>query len=297
MAWLLVFGLCAFGGTACRTSDKLPDYSPHENLLSVVSEFLLVSPDDPYRQPVGKDLTGQSIARSTLIRLANYENLHPDRLRPEVLFCRAKALELYGDYESAVRNYTEVASYETELKNEAEANADFLDGLLLIYKRDRVSDTLESTISLLREQATDMRKLAERTEDPFQAGLAMREAENLEVRRSELIISNRQMLTDGTTVSLETLETLVKNHRDSKRALEHALRLAEFHQDLAEWEVRMFPPSGPDFSSENFKNHYDSAVDLLYRISQADGRSERIIARHRLDALLALGEQVSDELK
>jgi len=71
--------------------SKIEPYSPHENLLSIAAEFELLDSKDPYRDPPAKELTGQNIARVTLVRLANYEALHPDRFTPEIEFLRARA--------------------------------------------------------------------------------------------------------------------------------------------------------------------------------------------------------------
>ena len=74
--------------------------------------------------------------------------------------------------------------------------------------------------------------------------------------------------------------------------MSHALRLARFHRLLAEEEVRLHPPEELDFSLAKFKEHYDKALDLLYRIAQSDGHRERLIAKHELDALLEFGEWI-----
>ncbi|MCC6548098.1 hypothetical protein IT570_13105 [Candidatus Sumerlaeota bacterium] len=278
--------------TGCTPRQKFEAYSPHENILSIAAEFGLLSSLDPYRDDVGRDLTGQSIARSTLVRLANYEALHPGRLTPEVLAYKGRALELLGEFESAQRNYREAAEYETELKEDCQRRIDALGRLIVAGGIPPANANLEDTINFLGSQAGEYRQLSRSFTDGLYQSLALREAESAELRRSELMIANRHLLIDGEQQAQKALEDLIAGNKESSRSLEHALRLAHYHRELAEEEVRLHQPELGGFSLERFKAHYDAAVDLLYRISQADGRRERLVARHELDALLEYGGQI-----
>lgn len=288
---------CLVLASSCSRNKSLPPYSPHENVLSLTAEFLLLASKDPYRTESGQDLTGQSITRSTLVRLANYEALHPDRLKPEILFLRARALEVLGDYRSAIRNYEECQVFETELRPEAERRSEMLEQIMVAAGSAVATDQLEAQISDLATRATDLRRVARTMEDSYYSSLALREAEQMDVVRAELMATHRYLLPDGERQAIEALEALVNNHRESRRALAHALRLARFHKALAEEEVRINPPEGPGFSVDRFQVHYDRSVDLLYRISQADGRPEKNLARFELDAMLAFGEQIRERAR
>lgn len=287
-----LLGGSLLAATGCQSKPRYQPYSSHENLLSIAAEFGLLSSLDPYRDDPGRDLTGQSVARSTLVRLANYESLHPGRLTPEVLTYKARALELLGEYESAQRNYREAAGYDTELKDDCLRRAEALGKLLIAAGAPPTTNRLEDAIAFLGKQSGEFRQLSQASTDPLYKSLALREAEDSEIRRVELMAANRLLLQDGEQQAQKALEDLVANHRESCRAMEHALRLAHYHRDLAEEEVRLRPPERSGFQLDRFKSHYDQAVDLLYRVSQADGRTERLIARHELDALLEFGEQV-----
>lgn len=278
--------------TACQSRHRFEAYSPHENVLSIAAEFGLLSSLDPYRDEVGRDLTGQSIARSTLVRLANYEALHPGRLTPEVLAYKGRALELLGEYESAQRNYRESAQYDTELKEDCLRRVDALGRLIVAGGAPPAGANLEETINFLGSQSTEYRQLSRSFQDALYQSLALRESESAELRRAELMIANRYLLVDGEQQAQKALEDLIANNKESARSLEHALRLAHYHRELAEEEVRLRQPELSGFSLDRFKTHYDAAVDLLYRISQADGRRERLVARHELDALLEYGGQI-----
>ena len=281
---------------SCSRDPTYISYVPHENVLSVAAEFELASALDPYRDRMGRDLSGQSIARATVVRLANYESLHPGRFTPEVLMYKARAFELLGDLESAARNFREVAEYDTELRAEATRRAELLDGIRILFPEPG-RGSLEALLTELRSQASEGRQRARNMEDRWYRALLQREIEAVEVRRAEIIAANRQLLPDGDNQAVEALAALLSDHRESARALEHALRLARFHRSLAEEEVRINPPDTVWFSAERFKRHHDQATDLLYRISQADGEPERLVARHELDGLLRFGEIVGERMR
>ncbi len=289
---LILFSLL----TSCRSTDRFPPYSPHDNLLSITAEFQLLSARDPYRDGPAPDLTGRNIARATFIRLANYEDLHPGRLTPEVLTLKARALEWLGDYQGSRRAYLDAAEYDSPLRGENLARADYLLELLIILDSPP-PESLEPMIVFMANQARELRALASRAENDILRGIVLREAEAAEVRRAELMAANRWMLPDGEEQALQALTNVVSNHRESHRAMEHALRLARYHKSLAEEEFRIRPPDGLEFNRERFQRHFDAAADLLYRVSQADGRPERKIARHELDALLNFGQMVQEKAR
>lgn len=281
---------------SCARDPVYVSYQPHESLLSVAAEFELTAALDPYRDRPGRDLSGQSIARASLVRFANYESLHPGRFTPELLMYKGRALELLGDYESASRNFREAAEFDTELQDEANRRADKLDRLRVALRepaRGGVQDILDE----LASQAMELREMARGTGDPWYQSIIMREWEATEVRRAELLAANRHLVTDGDNRAAQALGGLLSSHRESARALEHALRLARYHRTLAEEECRLNPPESAWFSAERFRDHYDQAVDLFYRVSQADGEPERLVARHELDALLRFGEIVSERMR
>lgn len=286
---ILVLVLSAAG---CSRKGSYPPYSPHENLLSIASEFQILGASDPYRDPPVLDLLGRNLARSTLLRLANYESLHPGRFTPEVTMLKGRALEWLADYENAERNYLECATVDTELRDEALRRAEFLRRIIAARTAEISVATLEELARALEAQSASFARLQQDFDVPFYKALAQREQEATDVQRAELLVGNRWVFTDGENQAREALAATLSNHRLSHRALSHALRLARFHRELAEQEMRLNPPETVFFDAERFRRHHDAALDLLYRVSQADGRPERIIAKHELDALLALGEQV-----
>jgi hypothetical protein len=279
-------------GTGCRRTGKLGEVTPHDNIVSMVAEFKLLSAADPYGDAIGTDLTGQSIARVTLLRASNHESLYPGRFVPEILTLKGRALELLGEYQSAKRNYDEAAEYDTELREDLRRRVRLLDRFLTTQALAVERSDIAVAARQLQEQAAEFRRLAESVEEQPYRGLALREAEQAEVQRAEMLTAARVFLPDGDAEAQRALEELVANHRGSARAYSHALRLARFHRALAEEEARLRPADRPAFDKDRFKRHYDQAADLLYRVSQADGNPERLAAAHELDALLDWGDSV-----
>ncbi|MBI1293042.1 hypothetical protein GC173_17675 [bacterium] len=288
--WLVPLALVFVVG--CGAKKPAP-YSPHENLLSIAAEFQLLAARDPYAEPEGRDLTGASIARVTLTRAANYEALHPGRFTPEVLVLKARALELMGDYATARRNLQEAASFDTEMKDDCNARARTLDLFILAGGLATPTGDAVQDAKRLADQAAEFRRIASTAAQPYR-GLALREAEESEVRRAELLVAGRLLIPNGEAEAVAALEQLVATHRASARAYAHVMRLARFHRELAEQLARLSPPDRPGFPFEKFRSHFDAASDLLYRVAQADGFPERAVARHELDALLAWGQTIQD---
>ncbi|MBI5154758.1 hypothetical protein HZA57_05930 [Candidatus Poribacteria bacterium] len=275
---------------------RYPAYSPHENLLSVAAEFELLASKDPYRDEAPDELTGRNIARATLVRLANYASLHPGRFAPEVLVLRARAYELLQDYESARRSYLEAAEFDSPLGEDCVRRAALLDELLALGRLAAEASTIEDQPEALTRQATALRRFAERQaeKEPLYSSLALVEAEQAEVSRAELLAANRWLLPDGEQQAIEAFEALVRDHQTSHRSLEHALRLARLYREFAEEEARLHPPRTLSFRAERFATLVDQCTEILYRVSQADGHAERLVAQHELDAVLALREMVME---
>lgn len=289
--FLFAAALLLAGAAGCGRA-KFQPVSPHETLLSIAAEFELLAARDPYVDPPAVELTGQHIARATLVRLANYRSLYPGRFTPEVLVLEGRAYERLADFESARRAFLEAAEEETALGEVALRRAAHLERLLEARHPPTRSGSLEDLLRSLQEQARACLRLAEEFDDPLYAALARVEAEQAQVRRAELLAVNRWVLPDGEAQALEAFRQLLATHSRSHRALEHALRLARYHRELAEEEIRMHPPGTIDFDRARVIGLIDQSLDLLYRVSQADGREERILAAKELDAVIALRELV-----
>lgn len=289
---LLLAAAIALPAAGCRGLQRLPEFSPHETLLSIAAEFELLAVEDPYREAPRQVLTGQNAARATLVRLANYESLHPDRFPPETAMLRAKAYEHLRDFPSAVLAYEEAASYDSPLRAECLRRVGILRRFLEIEEALADAESLDEVLETLAEQAARYRSLAQDLGPGIHRALALAEAEQAEVVRAELAAANRWVLEDGEARAEALLAALFRDHADSHRALAHALRLADYHFEVGREHSRLNPPYTLEFDRGLFVARMDAALDLYYRVSQADGRPERLEAQHRLDAALAFRDAV-----
>ena len=283
-------GWALFAAAACLAGCSKPawsPYSPHENLLSIVGDYQLVRAVNIYREDYPHDLTGQNIARATLVRLANYEEMYPGRYTPDIEMIRGEALMDLGDYASARRRFSHCAEYDTSLRGAARegaaASADFEETLA----RALSVESPEAHLADLDRQWADLQALGERYRASRWENHARIEIENAEIARAEFLIEHLGVLLDGEARALQALENLVRNHPKSRRGLGHAMRLAEFHLELARRMERLGDPERGSFDLTPAADHLESALDILYRVTQADGRPEKILAQHRLDEILA----------
>lgn len=281
---------------------KVQSYSPHENLLSIAAEYQLLASQDPYAEEPARDLTGQNIARATLVRLANYESLHPATFVPEIQTLKARAYERLLDHATAARLFREAAGKEpanqpSSLKDDNLRRAALNEELARLKTLPANLSSLEDSLEALDRQASAFADFSARQTDPWYAALGRCGAEQSAVARTELLMTNRWVLVDGEQQALDALQGLVSDNAKSVRALEHALRLARFHREIAEQEMRLHPPTALDFDEDRAFTHIDQALDLLYRISQADGRPERLVAARELDTVLALREMLLERTR
>lgn len=270
-------------------------YAANEGLLSIATEYQIVRGVDIYRQEIPRDVTGQNLARATLVRLANYERLpqHVGRFAPEVAWLKGQAFADLGDYGAARREFSLCADFDTELRPkalDAATLAGEFDHLVGKFSPDLTS--LEAYLASRATQRDSLVVLRDRAKGSRWETLAEVEIENADIARAEFLDANRQSLADGEKRAQQAFENLLKTHRESRRALSHALRLAEFHLAAARRIVQLRDPERGDFEFAPFAAHLEPALDLLHRVSQADGHEEKPIAQHQLDAALAWYEEI-----
>lgn len=278
---------------ACGQPRPTP-LEPHRTLLGIAAEYQLLRGRDVYRDRPRNELTGLAIERATLVRLANYEALNPGLYVPEVAMLRGGAYERLLDLESAREAYAQVPT-DSPLLAEAAERARLLGELIAIRDRPARGVDAEAQVALLAEQAAAWNDWA--TADGrswYDASIARALAEQADAARAELLAAARLVLDDGDQRALAAHEALLVDHADSRRALEHALRLASLHRELAEQEARLRPPETLDFDADTVFRHVDAALDVYARVSQADGAEERLVARHALDAMMAWRRMVRD---
>jgi len=277
------------------SSKELDPYAPHETLLSITAEYQLLTHGDPYRDQPIRDTTDQHIARSTLVRLSNYESLQPDRFPLEVLVLKARAYEWLGDHRLAAELYRDAASTESELREDC-IRRERLNRQIADLQSINTEDLMiEDLVNEVQRKSNLLKQFVENTEDELFKSFGMRAAENLDVTRAEILATNRLILEEGEQGAITALQQVAQTHNESSRRFEHVLRLAQFYRTLAEEEIRLHPPTSFDFNPQRALLYMDQSLDLLYRVSQADGYPEKIIAQKELDTVLSLKELTISE--
>lgn len=289
MLGMIAFLCAAFLIVGCGPK-KIDPYAPHETLLSIATEFQLLASGDPYSDPPRMDISGQHIARATIVRLANYEALHPERFELEVEMLKARSYEWLGDNTLAEKLYSDLAAIESPYKENALSRAAFHKRLQELQPQLESLPTVDAFLEELERSEAALSAYAEEQEEALLKSFVLRSAEEVAVRRAELLASNRLLLENGNELAISSLKELNTTYADSARALNHALRLARLYRELAEEELRLHPPSGHRFDRDLCLAYLNESLDLLYRISQADGTEEKLIAQRELDTLLLIKE-------
>lgn len=283
--------LALFGMLGCaRGTDSV--FSPHESLLSIVNEYQLFQGVDLYRNSFPQDLTGQNVARATLVRLANYEELYPGRFAPEIEMLRGRALSDLGDYATARDHFLKCAEFDTALRPRARESADVAAQLDAIVGRTVNMASLDAHLSDRERQIADLQAFTDQFRGTRWEALGRMERETIEMLRAELIDANQFAIPSGAQRAQQAFEQVARDNPDSRRALSHALRIARFHLDQARLLEQTQDPERGHFDWSGFSSHLEVALDLLHRVSQADGHPEKVLARHQLDEALAYYEMI-----
>ncbi len=106
-----------------------------ENALEVISVLRAHIDDDTYRFESARDFTGRNVYRSSLLRLENLEELHPNAFRAGhmdgvIAFAKARSLERLRAFDLAADNYRLAAEISEDLRLDALRSADICDLLL-----------------------------------------------------------------------------------------------------------------------------------------------------------------------
>ncbi len=288
LAPFILLILC-LGISGCG-AKKIDPYAPHETVLSIATEFQLLASGDPYREAPRADVSGQNIARATIVRLANYEALNPGLYQLEVEMLKARSYEWLGDYTLAEKLYDEVSQLNSPYKQDSLSRLQFIRELQNQLPRSSEFTTVDLFLAELKRSENALLSMANQQENSLLQSFALRAAEDVAVRRSELLASNRLLLENGDELAIDSLKEMISTFNESARSMNHALRLARLYRELAEEELRLNPPSGHRFDRNLCLAYLNESLDLIYRISQADGTQEKLIAQRELDTLLLIKE-------
>lgn len=278
--------------SGCSTSRPEPALDPHRTLAEVVAVLEQGANADLYRFDPPTDVTGENLFRSSLARLDRCAELIDDAgFGASIDFARGRAKERLLDYAAAVELYARVASGSSPLARRAGELAEFPRQMARIEAEGATDQENLSPPDLLMRIArkkVGMRELMEGMGDDVRASLVMASIERLDVREREFLWRTRALFPNGSEVALTAARELVADHVESRRALEHSLRLADMYAELARAYVAAVDPSGYDFDAAYARNLIQSASQIYAEVAAVDGRIEREEARAALAGLEAL---------
>ncbi|MBN1517980.1 hypothetical protein JXA32_15550 [Candidatus Sumerlaeota bacterium] len=275
-----------------------PRYAPQQTLLEIIADMERHRNLDPYCFPPPKDLSGQNVWRAALVRLTNYETLHPDRHRDIVLFAQAGAYERLRDYATARERYSAVAASGGELAPEAVRRVECLERLISVQRRHAPQDaSLRLWLDFKQEQADRWRELSREDgfPDPLYVSLCKVEWESAECEWRRLLWKNRDVIENGAQRAMQAMNGVIERHAQSRLAEQHHLTLGLWQFELAREYTQVHPPEGLDFDPVDFNRITALARREFLGVESCFGSSYRPEAEIQRAALDAFIERIREE--
>lgn len=281
---------------ACGTGRPDAAFDSQRSLAEVVATLQDGMDRDLYRFDPPTDLTGENLFRASLARLDRYEDLVSDPgFLASIRFARARAEERMLNFEEASILYAEVAAGDSELAERAREFGDFASRMAENHRvKEPQPDGGRPDELLLRlaEQRQLLRELADTLADDPRLCLVRMSLERLDVREREFLWRTRALFPGGSKVALDAARELVEDHVESRRVLEHSLRLADMYAELARAYVAAVDPGGYDFDATYARNLIQFAAQIYAEVAAVDGRPEREEARAALVSMEALSARI-----
>ncbi|MFH0944961.1 MAG: hypothetical protein V2A76_07160 [Planctomycetota bacterium] len=281
---------------ACGTGRPDAAFDSQRSLAEVVATLQDGMDRDLYRFDPPTDLTGENLFRASLARLARYEDLVADPgFLASIRFARARAEERMLNFEAARSLYEEVAAGESELAERAREYGEFagqMAGILNIKEEQSDGGRPDELLLRLAEQRQRLRGIADALADDPRLCLVKMSIERLDVREREFLWRTRALFPGGSKVALDAARELVQDHVESRRVLEHSLRLADMYAELVRAYVAAVDPGGYDFDATYARNLIQLASQIYAEVAAVDGRTEREEARAALVSMEALADRI-----
>ena len=275
-------------GLGCTAPAPDPSFSSERGFVELVAELVAAEDDDLYRFDPPIDATGEVLFRSALARLQRFERSpESDGLTEALELARGISQVRLGDAASAVSSFQAAARAE-DLREDALERAAFAERLAALIGPIDEPMRIDDLLPRLDERRRALLDLAERT-DERRRPLVLVEVERLDVRTRELMWRHRSSL--GVDTALGFAGAMAETHAESRRALEHLLRLADMHAELARAMLAAGDPAGYEFSASRFLNVAQTAASIYAEVASVDGRPEREEARAGLASMEALIER------
>jgi hypothetical protein len=286
--------LAMLGGAGCSAPEPNPAYGPYRTLLEVVAELDATRDADFYRFDPPRDVSGESLPRATLARLERIESLLRDpALAPAIVFARAQAHERLSGFEAALAGYREVAAGEGPLAAVAAAALPFTAEMVELTRP--LPDPVRplDVLAPLAQRREALTQLLEVHADDPRVCLTWIAIERLDVRLREYLYRNRNAIDDGTRRAVDHARDVIAAHSESRRLLEHVLRLGDFLAELARAQVAAIDPESAEFDATRARNAIAAAAEVYAEVAAVDGAPEREEARAGLAALEALAQRLT----
>jgi hypothetical protein len=291
-AWVVVAALALAAG--CGHPEPDPRYRPTESVLETVAVLHRHVADDTYRFPPAQDYTGRNVYRATLIRLENLERAYEPALESGVLedviaFAKGRALERLRAFDLAATSYRRAAARPGELRAEAERSAALCDALAEARRlgESPAGADAAARLAAFDAQAARLDQLLQQAGASHYRPVVQEEIEHAQVAKAQILVAMRPLDPDGDLRALAALQQLVVDHRDSKRANDHLIDLADLYATLAHEYVDANPPASLDFDPPRFEELVDSAARLYGSVANQDGAPEKLEAGQKLEAFIA----------
>jgi len=268
-------------------------------------------PDDTYRFAPARDFTGRNVYRASLLRLENLERAHAAALRAgaweeSIAFAKGRALERLRAYGLAASAYRRAARTQGALQQQALRSAAICESLAEILGLEgetkdaprkskaggRNTSASAPETAELEQRRARLAALRGETAGTHYEVIAREEIEHADVERALRLSAARGLSADGDVRALAALQRNAVQHRESKNANLHLLRLADLYAELAREYVRRNPPESLSFDPPRFAELVQAAARLYESVSNQDGALEKLEAARRLEAFLAFTLQV-----
>jgi len=306
--------LCA---SCASTPEVDPVYRPTENVLEIIAVLRAHIDDDTYRFEPARDFTGRNVYRSSLLRLENLEELHPDALRAGhmdgvIAFAKARSLERLRAFDLAAENYRLAVDISEDLRLEALRSADICD---LLYEAAQMTQELEpqgetdinsdttiaarlveldpdSVLAEFEARAALLDGLAVIAEGAHHRSIVHEEIERADVARANYFVGIRKTDVNGDVRAIGELQRVTNRHPTSKNFNRHLLELAELYAELAVEYSSTYPPESLLFDPVRFQELVEGASRLYEMVASRDGTPEKLEASRRLEAFLAFSIRI-----
>jgi len=281
---------------ACAAPRLDPAFDPERSLAEVVALLQSGVDRDLYRFEPPADPTGENLFRASLARLQRYGELVTDpAFQDSMRFARARAHERLLDFEAAERLYAEVAASQSPLQEHAALYLPFARSMAEIMRapgRNEQDMQPDQLLLRLADQRQRLREVGQALGEDPRVCLVNLCIERLDVREREFLWRTRALFPTGPKVALDAARELIEDHVESRRVLEHSLRLADMYSELARSYVAAVDPEGYDFDAAYARNLIQSASQIYAEVAAVDGRVEREEARAGLVSLEALTDRI-----